>query len=225
MSDMKTLIDLWDLFQTGQSKDLVFGHSTPEIVARVIGEPDSDGEGPIPFSSWITEIDHFEFFFQGAPPRLYGLKMNPPGYAIGIGGGRLVDRRIAEIETDNAALIFHDIDWSSLLVLPRALARLWEKASKVEATDDKMVVLKFNKEHRQLSLTYALQPKQLEGGFYDFDYHFYALHLNDWAADAELSKTLPSGSSTRDQKLREVAEFADSLSKDTSDGESPSQKL
>jgi hypothetical protein len=87
---------------------------------------------------------------------------------------------------------------------------LAKEADAIKAGADKMIVLEFAKDDRALSITYALQPKQAEGGLYDFDYHFYALHLSDWGADAELSKTLPPGSGTRRSSLNALA---DALSK------------
>ncbi len=145
--------------------------------------------GPVPFSSWIVSAFDSEFYFQGSPPRLYGLKLKALFLSLEFSPGRPEASSIRQPESGLIKWRFGDNDWSNISDLPRAIGALRPLSSgmKLEANESKQIWIAWQVAKRELSLEFALRPLEREGGLYEFDYYLAAVRLNDWQIDSDLS--------------------------------------
>ncbi|MGH6923984.1 MAG: hypothetical protein ACRED5_09615 [Propylenella sp.] len=191
LADVSQTIDLLGLFHDGVSGGLSLGSTAPADLQKVSGhDDDAGGRGPVPFSSWITCINDGEFYFQGTPPYLYGLKLTVSPYAMGWGGGRLILMELKEVVCGELKFVVGEFSWSELLMLPTALHFAADQRFDVKGGDEKTIWFENRANDRVLSFEYRIEPAQRENGIYEFDYFLHAVRLIDWEADETLSLTL-----------------------------------
>lgn len=207
MAKKRGPIDLWDLFAEGRSSGISFGVSHLGDVRKTLGIRSQGWEGRLPFSSWVLESEDCELFFQGIPPRFYSFKVKVSVRSLSHDAATLVgsDSVSRERAGANAVLICgHPLSQLSTM---RGLFENLPHASNfsIRPMFDKAVSFELNQNGRNISLGYQLAFREIESGIFDADYFLYAAWVMDLAADAELSKTLPSGTATREEILSDIA--------------------
>jgi hypothetical protein len=194
-SEPAPVIDLLHLFQTGASGGIELGTSTPQDIELMAADEDVISHaGPVPFSSWIVSTYDSELFFQGSPPRLYGLKLKTQFLTLEFSPGRPEASSIQQPESGLIKWRFGDYDWPNIADLPRAIRALLPLSSSMtlSANELKQIWISWQTGKREMSLEYALRPLEREGGLYEFDYYLAAIRLNDWQIDSDLSNE-PNG--------------------------------
>lgn len=207
MAKKRGPIDLWDLFAEGRSSGISFGVADIDDARKVLGIRSRGWEGRLPFSSWFLEGEDCELFFQGIPPRFYSFKVKVSVRSLSQEAAALVgnDSISQERAGSNAVLLCGQplSRFSTMRALFESLPHAGDFS--VRPMFDKSVSFELNKNGRHISLGYQLAFREIESGIFDADYFLYAVWVMDLAVDAELSKTLPSDTETRETVLSRIA--------------------